>query len=237
MNNSERLLFDLCTQDQLFCTMYYPLNYMHKKYHSPSPTTVWMTSLGIIHDILESSRPDLKADILLEEADMSIIATIFFMLFAQNMDNLVEHKTLKDKLCEMLNQCELWEDFYEQVRCSEEHEEQNGRYVTTTDYKSRKTPLYEENQAGVEVVKEVVNMTIATNDLKFGSSLAHLLRRIDDQHNGIYHNEILRLEGFVDKSTQRAAINIYGDNVQTKIVEHEVSNVAAGAVGINIDKE
>ena len=215
MNNQDTLLFDLCLQDQLFCTMYNALNMMHKKYNAPSPTTVWMESLIIIHDILESPRPEIKANMLLENVNMSIIAVVLYMLFVDNMDNTHVHNEVKDILCSMLNQCEHWKEFYEEVRRSEEQEEQRGRYVTTTDCKSRVIPSIEDNLSGISVVNEIVNKAIATNDYRLGRSLAHLLRRIDDQHNGIYHNEILRLEEFVDEQTE-PKIAVQGDYVESK---------------------
>lgn len=237
MNNKETLLFDLCIQDQLFCTMYKPLNMMHKKYNSPSPINVWMSSLIIIHEILESPRPDMKANMLLENADMSIIGVVLYILFVENMDNPQEYSEVKDILCGMLNQCEHWQEFYEQVRLSEDQEEQNGRYVRTTDYKSKIIPKVEENFSGIDVVKELVNMTVATNDYIFGRSLAHLLRRIDDQHNGVYHSEILSLESFVDEVAKRNSVNIAGDYVVNKQVDNEVNGVAAGATGVKIIKD
>ena len=236
MNNKDSLLFDLCLQDQLFCTMYNALNMMHNKYNSPSPTTVWMESLMTVHDILESPRPDMKAKMLLENADMTVVAVVLYILFVDNMDNAYVHKEVKDIICSKLSQCEHWKEFYEEVRCSEEKEEQNGRYVTTTDYESRIIPKEEENQSGIDVVKEVVAKAIATNDYRFSRSLAHLLRRIDDQHSSAYHKEILRLELFVDEAAKRDSLNIAGDYVVNKQVSNEVNGVAAGATGISINQ-
>ena len=236
MNKQDTFLFDLCLQDQLFCTMYNALNMMHKKYNSPSPTTVWMESSITVRAILESPRPDMKAMMLLEDADMSVVAVVLYMLFVDNMDNAHVHKDVKDIICSKLNQSEHWKELYEQVRCSEEQEEQNGRYVTTTDFESRMIPREDEILSGIDVVKEVVAKAIATNDYRFGRSLAHLLRRIDDQHNGVYHNEILRLELFVDEAAKKDLLHIEGDYVINKQVDNEVNGVSPGAIGISNKK-
>lgn len=237
MNNNESELFDLCLRDQLFCTMYNALDVMHKKYNSPSPTTVWMESLMTVHGILESPRPDMKAKMLLENADMTVIAVVLYMLFVDNMDKAYVHKDVKDVICSKLNRCKHWKEFYEEVRYSEEQEEQNGRYVTTTDCESRMIPKEEESQPGIDVVKEIVAKAIVTNDYRLGRSLAHLLRRIDDQHNGAYHKEVLRLERFVDEAAKRDSLNVEGDFVVTKQVGNEVNGVSSGATGIIVNKE
>ena len=200
MSKQESELLNLCMQDQLFCSMYGALCYMHQHHGLPVPTTVWVESLAAMHEICSAVRPDMMADIRLADADTCMLGTILFMLTTQDMKHSAEQSDLKDVVCEKLNGCELWPVFYEQMRLSEDKEERRGRYVGETDFSARMVPGIDASQTDAVLVTEFVNTTLAMNDGDYSRKMAYVLRRIDDQHGGIYHNEIMRLEGKADDS-------------------------------------
>ncbi len=192
------MLLNLCMSDQLFCTMYDGLNYMHQNYRSPSPTMVWLKSLTAFHDIYESPRPDIMVDVALEGADESVIATVFYMATVQDMDKKQEPTELKDALCSKPATCPYWNELYEIIRKSEEREERKGRFVNATDFTSKEMPAFEESPISGISVEELVNMTITFNDVTLCRGVAYLLRRIDDKHDSVFQKEIDRLEQFAD---------------------------------------
>lgn len=198
MNKKESLLLDLCLQDQLFCTMYNALNMMHKKYNSPSPTMVWLKSLTAFHDIYESPRPDMKVDVALEGADESVIATVFYMVTVQEMDQKQVPTELKDALCSKLSTCTHWRELYERIRDSEKREEDKGRFVNSTDYTTAEMPVFNDTSTKAIAIEELVNMTLSINDYSFCRAVAYLLRRLDDSRDGAFHSEIEKLERFAD---------------------------------------
>lgn len=198
MNKQERMLLNLCMSDQLFCTMYDGLNYMHQSYCSPSPTTVWLKSLTAFHDIYESPRPDIMVDVALEGADESVIATVFYMATVQDMDQQQEPTELKDALCSKLAVCTHWRELYERIKVSEEREEDKGRFVNSTDFTLRELPVFNDTSTKAIAIEELVNMTLSMNDVSVTRGVAYLLRRLDDNHDGAFHSEIEKLERFAD---------------------------------------
>lgn len=198
MNKQERMLLNLCMSDQLFCTMYDGLNYMHLDYHSPSPAMVWLKSLTAFHDIYESPRPDIMVDIALEGADESVIATVFYMAMVQDMGQRQEPTELKDALCRKLASCTHWRELYERIRNSEEKEECKGRLVNSTDFSSRELPVFSDTSTKAIAVEELVDMTLSMNNVTFSRGVAYLLRRLDDSRDGAFRSEIVKLERFAD---------------------------------------
>lgn len=227
MNKQERILLNLCMSDQLFCTMYDGLNYMHRTYRSPSPTEVWLKSLTAFHDICESPRPDIMADVALDGADESVIATVFYMATVQDLDQKQEPSGLKDALCSKLAACTHWGELYERIRYSEEKEECNGRFVNSTDFSSRELPVFNDTPKNSVSVVEIVNTTLTFNDVSLCRGVAYLLRRLDDNNDGAFHPEIERLECFADSFSSRTNAQLDKIVSQQKSSE-EILKKAAG---------
>ena len=209
MNKQERMLLNLCMSDQLFCTMYDGLNYMHLDYHSPSPAMVWLKSLTAFHDIYESPRPDIMVDIALEGADESVIATVFYMAMVQDMGQRQEPTELKDALCRKLASCTHWRELYERIRNSEEKEECKGRLVNSTDFSSRELPVFSDTSTKAIAVEELVDMTLSMNNVTFSRGVAYLLRRLDDSRDGAFRSEIVKLERFADSFNVKTNAQLY----------------------------
>lgn len=226
MNKQERILLNLCMSDQLFCTMYDGLIYMHQNYCSPSPTMVWLKSLTAFHDIYESPRPDIMVDVALEGADESVIATVFYMAMVQDMDQKQEPTELKDALCSKLAGCTHWRELYERIRNSEKREEDKGRFVNSTDYTTRKLPVFSDTSTKAIAIEELVNMTLSMNDVSFSRGVAYLLRRLDDSHDGAFHPEIEKLERFADSFNGKTNAQLNEIVKQQKSSEEILKKVA-----------
>ena len=231
MNKPEIVLQNLCMGDQLFCTMYDGLNYMYHNYGSPSPTMVWLKSLTAFHDIYESPRPDIMADVALEGADESVIATVFYMATVQEMNQKQVPTELKDVLCSKLAVCTHWRELYERIRNSEKREEDKGRFVNSTDYTTAELPVYSDTSTKAIAVEELVNMTLSMNDVPFSRGVAYLLRRLDDCRDGAFHSEIEKLECFADSFNVKTNAQL-GEIVKQQKSSEEILKKAANKKAI-----
>ncbi len=226
MSKEERMLMNLCLQDQLFCSMYGGLEYMHEKYALPSPYEIWLQSMFLTQEIHASPRPDLAAEQILREANVCVLASLLYIEMTQDMEHALAATELKDTLCRKLEKCKHWPELYREIEKSEEKEENCGRYVTETDYLQKELPPYGMSNDGSIRVEEIVETAIKMGDPQFEHGVAYLLRRIGDQHGGSFREHILRLERHADESFGKTAEQL-GEIAQQQRESKEVLEKAA----------
>ena len=216
MSKNDIDLLNICFEDNLFCALHNALRGFEEIWHTPSPVNVWTTALDIKHKLSESPRPELLLDYLFynmtKKEDLIVGAVLIYIISAEDWNSNIS--LLKDKLFERLMAHEEDCDFVlSEFRKSEALNEQQGYYVTQTDYSNPFNAQMKVSSEGNIDVPDLVSEAISSGDKELCEKLYMLLTRIDYQKKHICEGEVDRLKNYIDEinkaSHKPALYNIY----------------------------
>lgn len=221
MSKNDIDLLNICLEDNLFCALHNALCGFEKMWHTPSPVNVWMTALGIKHKLSESKRPELLLGYLFsnmtKREDLIVGAVLIYIISAEDWNS--NSSPLKDVLLKRL--MAHGEDFhivFSEFRKSEDWNEQQGYFVTQTNYSNTVNTQMKVSPEGNNGVRDLVSEAISSGDNELCKTLYNLLTRFDYQKH-IYEGEVERLKNHIDEINKAShmPLNIY-NNYQDKCI-------------------
>lgn len=222
MSKNDIDLLNICLEDNLFCALHNALCGFEKMWHTPSPVNVWMTALGIKHKLSESKRPELLLGYLFsnmtKREDLIVGAVLIYIISAEDWNS--NSSPLKDVLLKRL--MAHGEDFhivFSEFRKSEDWNEQQGYFVTQTDYSNTVNTQMKVSPEGNNGVHDLVSEAVDSSNIALCEMLYFLLTRIDYQKRHIYEGEVERLKNHIDEINKAShmPLNIY-NNYQDKCI-------------------
>lgn len=240
MSNLESRMLDIFLSDQLFCSLYPALCIMEEQHQAPSPIKVWMEALQIKQKAEHFCRADLIIGRMF--ADKSEIealceeAVLFYMIITAGREDAQKPTALKDALAQLLlKHGELWQTLYNEIRKSEEEEEElKGYNIDSCDYSKKLNQLVslmqkeldslKENNPDLKQAKEVVRIIVdncmgLTSDTIEGILVP--LMSTNEQYNCAFNEEVNRLKEKLGIKTETKInfekLNDIHDNEQVHI--------------------
>lgn len=240
MSNLESRMLDIFLPDQLFCSLYPALCIMEEQHQAPSPIKVWMEALQIKQKAEHFCRADLIIGRMF--ADKSEIealceeAVLFYMIITAGREDAQKPTALKDALAQLLlKHGELWQTLYNEIRKSEEEEEElKGYNIDSCDYSKKLNQLVslmqkeldslKENNPDLKQAKEVVRIIVdncmgLTSDTIEGILVP--LMSTNEQYNCAFNEEVNRLKEKLGIKTETKInfekLNDIHDNEQVHI--------------------
>lgn len=240
MSNLESRMLDIFLSDQLFCSLYPALCIMEEQHQAPSPIKVWMEALQIKQKAEHFCRADLIIGRMF--ADKSEIealceeAVLFYMIITAGREDAQKPTALKDALAQLLlKHGELWQTLYNEIRKSEEEEEElKGYNIDSCDYSKKLNQLVslmqkeldslKENNPDLKQAKEVVRI-IVDNCMGLTSNTIEgilvPLMSTNEQYNCAFNEEVNRLKEKLGIKTETKInfekLNDIHDNEQVHI--------------------
>lgn len=222
MSKNDIDLLNICLEDNLFCALHNALCGFEKMWHTPSPVNVWMTALGIKHKLSESKRPELLLGYLFsnmtKREDLIVGAVLIYIISAEDWNS--NSSPLKDVLLKrLMAHGEDLNIVFSEFRKSEEWNEQQGYFVTQTDYSGTVNTQMIVSPEGNNGVHDLVSEAVDSSNIALCEMLYFLLTRIDYQKRHIYEGEVERLKNHIDEINKAShmPLNIY-NNYQDKCI-------------------
>lgn len=223
MSKNDIDLLNICLEDNLFCALHNALCGFEKMWHTPSPVNVWMTALGIKHKLSESKRPELLLGYLFsnmtKREDLIVGAVLIYIISAEDWNS--NSSPLKDELLKrLMAHGQDLNIVFSEFRKSEEWNEQQGYFVTQTNYSNTVNTQMKVLPEGNNGVRDLVSEAMDSSNIALCEMLYILLTRIDYQKGHIYEGEVKRLNNYIDeinKASHNKPLNIY-NNYQDKCI-------------------
>lgn len=216
MSKNDIDLLNICLEDNLFCALHNALCGFEKMWHTPSPVNVWMTALGIKHKLSESKRPELLLGYLFsnmtKREDLIVGAVLIYIISAEDWNS--NSSPLKDELLKrLMAHGQDLNIVFSEFRKSEEWNEQQGYFVTQTDYSDTVNTQMKVLPEGNNGVRDLVSEAISSGDNELCKTLYILLTRIDYQKGHIYEGEVKRLNNHIAEINKDShkPLNIYNN--------------------------
>ena len=202
MSKNDIDLLNICLEDNLFCALHNALCGFEKMWHTPSPVNVWMTALGIKHKLSESKRPELLLGYLFsnmtKREDLLVGAVLIYIISAEDWNS--NSSPLKDELLKrLMAHGQDLHIVFSEFRKSEERNEQQGYFVTQTDYSDTVNTQMKVSPEGNNGVHDLVSEAVDSSNIALCEMLYFLLTRIDYQKGHIYEGEVKRLKNHIDE--------------------------------------
>ena len=202
MSKNDIDLLNICLEDNLFCALHNALCGFEKMWHTPSPVNVWMTALDIKHKLSESKRPELLLGYLFsnmtKREDLIVGAVLIYIISAEDWNS--NSSPLKDELLKrLMAHGQDLHIVFSEFRKSEEWNEQQGYFVTQTDYSDTVNTQMKVSPEGNNGVHDLVSEAVDSSNIALGEMVYFLLTRIDYQKGHIYEGEVKRLKNHIDE--------------------------------------
>ena len=202
MSKNDIDLLNICLEDNLFCALHNALCGFEKLWHTPSPVNVWMTALGIKHKLSESKRPELLLGYLFsnmtKREDLIVGAVLIYIISAEDWNS--NSSPLKDELLKrLMAHGQDLNIVFSEFRKSEDWNEQQGYFVTQTNYSGTVNTQMIVSPEGNNGVHDLVSEAVDSSNIALCEMLYFLLTRIDYQKGHIYEGEVKRLKNHIDE--------------------------------------
>lgn len=209
MSKNDIDLLNICLEDNLFCALHNALCGFEKMWHTPSPVNVWMTALGIKHKLSESKRPELLLGYLFsnmtKKEDLIVGAVLIYIISAEDWNS--NSSPLKDELLKrLMAHGQDLNIVFSEFRKSEEWNEQQGYFVTQTNYSNTVNTQMKVLPEGNNGVHDLVSEAMDSSNIALCEMLYILLTRIDYQKGHIYEGEVERLKYHIDEINKASHI-------------------------------
>ena len=209
MSKNDIDLLNICLEDNLFCALHNALCGFEKMWHTPSPVNVWMTALGIKHKLSESKRPELLLGYLFsnmtKREDLLVGAVLIYIISAEDWNS--NSSPLKDELLKrLMAHGQDLNIVFSEFRKSEEWNEQQGYFVTQTDYSDTVNTQMKVSPEGNNGVHDLVSEAVDSSNIALCEMLYFLLTRLDYQKGHIYEGEVERLKYHIDEINKASHI-------------------------------
>ena len=209
MSKNDIDLLNICLEDNLFCALHNALCGFEKMWHTPSPVNVWMTALGIKHKLSESKRPELLLGYLFsnmtKREDLIVGAVLIYIISAEDWNS--NSSPLKDELLKrLMAHGQDLNIVFSEFRKSEEWNEQQGYFVTQTNYSNTVNTQMKVSPEGNNGVRDLVSEAMDSSNIALCEMLYFLLTRIDYQKGHIYEGEVERLKYHIDEINKASHI-------------------------------
>lgn len=209
MSKNDIDLLNICLEDNLFCALHNALCGFEKMWHTPSPVNVWMTALGIKHKLSESKRPELLLGYLFsnmtKREDLIVGAVLIYIISAEDWNS--NSSPLKDELLKrLMAHGQDLNIVFSEFRKSEEWNEQQGYFVTQTNYSNTVNTQMKVSPEGNNGVHDLVSEAMDSSNIALCEMLYFLLTRIDYQKGHIYEGEVKRLKYHIDEINKASHI-------------------------------
>ena len=209
MSKNDIDLLNICLEDNLFCALHNALCGFEKMWHTPSPVNVWMTALGIKHKLSESKRPELLLGYLFsnmtKREDLIVGAVLIYIISAEDWNS--NSSPLKDELLKrLMAHGQDLNIVFGEFRKSEEWNEQQGYFVTQTNYSNTVNTQMKVSSEGNNGVHDLVSEAMDSSNIALCEMLYFLLTRIDYQKGHIYEGEVERLKYHIDEINKASHI-------------------------------
>ena len=209
MSKNDIDLLNICLEDNLFCALHNALCGFEKMWHTPSPVNVWMTALGIKHKLSESKRPELLLGYLFsnmtKREDLIVGAVLIYIISAEDWNS--NSSPLKDELLKrLMAHGQDLNIVFSEFRKSEEWNEQQGYFVTQTNYSNTVNTQIKVSPEGNNGVRDLVSEAMDSSNIALCEMLYILLTRIDYQKGHIYEGEVKRLKYHIDEINKASHI-------------------------------
>lgn len=222
MSKNDIDLLNICLEDNLFCALHNALCGFEKMWHTPYPVNVWMTALGIKHKLSESKRPELLLGYLFsnmtKKEDLIVGAVLIYIISAEDWNS--NSSPLKDALLKrLMAHGQDLNIVFSEFRKSEDWNEQQGYFVTQTNYSNTVNTQMKVSSEGNNGVHDLVSEAVDSSNIALCEMLYFLLTRIDYQKRHIYEGEVERLKNHIDEINKAShmPLNIY-NNYQDKCI-------------------